>query len=128
MSSPLESTVVALKREKIIPNVVPPNFTPTLLFSIVYPTGCEVATGNTLLRENALDEPDIVITPMKLPFANADSTGEGNDFAKEVSYTLVMTDPDSPSVEDPKYRQYRHWLVRSTHSVELCVHDLRVYS
>ena len=121
MTSPLDSIVVALKRGAIIPDVIPFDFVPTLLFSIVFPTGCEVATGNTLLREDTLDEPDIVITPMNLPFANADSTGEGDDFAKEVSYTLAMTDPDAPSAEDPKYRQSRHWLVRITHFVELSV-------
>ena len=113
MTSPLESIVVALKRQDIIPDVIPSSFTPTLLFSLVYPAGCEVATGNTLLREDTLDEPDIVITPMNLPFANADSTGEGDDLAKEVSYTLVMTDPDAPSRADPKYRQFRHWVVRT---------------
>ena len=125
MTSPLDSIVVALKRQEIIPDVIPSNFTPTLLFSIVYPAGCEVTMGNTLLREDTLDEPDVVISPMNLPFANADSTGEGDDLAKEVSYTLVMTDPDAPSRADPKYRQSRHWLVRITNSVELCADILR---
>lgn len=127
MTSPLESIVVALRREKLIPDALPPNFIPNLLFSIVYPTRCEVATGNTLLMEDTFEEPDIVISPMNLPLANADSTGEGEDFAKEVSYTLVMTDPDSPSVEDPKYRQFRHWLVRITRSIELRVRVLRIH-
>jgi hypothetical protein len=117
MTSPLDSTAVALKRQNIIPDVVPSDFTPTLFFSIVYPTGCEVATGNTLVREDVIDEPDIVITPMNLPFANADSTGEGDDLTKEVSYTLVMTDPDAPSRADPRYRQFRHWTVRITSSL-----------
>lgn len=26
-------------------------------------------------------------------------------------YTLIMTDPDAPSRTDPKFREYRHWLV-----------------
>ena len=94
MTSPLDSIVAALKRQDIIPDVIPSDFTPTLLFSIVYPTGREVATGNTLFREDTLDEPDIVITPMNLPFANADNTDEGDDLA-EVSHILVMTDPDA---------------------------------
>ena len=127
MTSPMDSIAVALKREGIIPDVIPPNFTPTSLFSIVYPTGCEVVTGNTLFRDDTLDEPDIVITPMNLPFANADSTGEGDDLAKEVSYTLVMTDPDAPSRQDHQYRQFRHWVVRITCSVALCVRILRIY-
>ena len=128
MTSPLDSDVVALKREAIIPDVIPPNFTPTILFSIVYSTGREVTTGNTLLREDTLDEPEVVITPMNLPFANADSTGEGDDLAKEVSYTLVMTDPDAPSIKDPKYRQFRHWIVRITPFVRCCTYILRICS
>ena len=96
-------------------------------YTIVYPTGREVATGNTLLREDTLDEPDVVITPMNLPFANADSTGEGDDLVKEVSYTLVLTDPDAPSKADPKYRQFRHWVVRITNSAKFFVHILRIY-
>jgi len=26
-------------------------------------------------------------------------------------YTLAMVDPDAPSKDDPKYREWRHWLV-----------------
>ena len=40
-----------------------------------------------------------MITSMNLPFVNADGTDEGDDFA-EVSYILVMTDPDAPSRAD----------------------------
>ena len=112
MTSPLDSIVLALKREEIIPDVLPPTFSPTLLFSVVYSEGCEVTTGKTLLREDTLDEPDVVITPMNLPFANADSTGEGEDLAREASYTLVMVDLDAPSRKDAKHRQLRHWVVR----------------
>ena len=41
-----------------------------------------------------MGELDIMITPMNLPFANADNTDEGDDLA-EVSHILVMTDPDA---------------------------------
>ena len=125
MTSPLDSTVLALEREGVIPDVIPPTFTPTLLFSVVYPTGGEVTTGNTLANGITLDEPDIVITPMNLPFANVDSTGEGEDLAREVSYTLVMVDPDAPSRGDPKYCQFRHWLVRISTSTALCRKSLK---
>lgn len=26
-------------------------------------------------------------------------------------YTLCMTDPDAPSRQDPKFREWHHWLV-----------------
>lgn len=128
MTSPLDSIVLALRRAEIVPDVLPSTFTPILLFSVVYPAGCEVTTGNTLLREDTLDEPDIVVTPMNLPFANADSTGEGEDLAKEVSYTLVMVDPDAPSRADPEHRQFRHWIVRVADSPMLFLHILELNS
>ena len=31
---------------------------------------------------------------------------EDNEF-----YTLIMTDPDAPSRSEPKFREFRHWLV-----------------
>lgn len=34
-------------------------------------------------------------------------TGQTDD----TKYTLVMTDPDAPSPEDPKMREFLHWLV-----------------
>uniref|UniRef100_A0AC35GFU5 Phosphatidylethanolamine-binding protein n=1 Tax=Panagrolaimus sp. PS1159 TaxID=55785 RepID=A0AC35GFU5_9BILA len=30
---------------------------------------------------------------------------------KNALYNLVKTDPDAPSREDPKFREYHHWLV-----------------
>ena len=42
------------------------------------------------LREDTLDEPDIVIT-------DADSTGEGEDLTREAFYTPAMVDPRVPS-------------------------------
>lgn len=33
------------------------------------------------------------------------------DANDETYYTLIMTDPDAPSRVDPKFREFRHWLV-----------------
>lgn len=30
---------------------------------------------------------------------------------KDTYYTLIFTDPDAPSRADPKFREFRHWLV-----------------
>lgn len=46
--------------------------------------------------------------------ASDDSAGDSTSILGETSYTLVMTDPDDPSREDSKYRQFRHWVVRLT--------------
>ncbi len=34
-------------------------------------------------------------------------------------YTLVMTDPDAPSREDPKFGQIKHWLVLNIPGTDL---------
>ena len=41
------------------------------------------------------------------PFVAAD----GVDGADDALYTLMMTDPDAPSVADPKFSEFVHWVV-----------------
>ncbi|KAG6890530.1 hypothetical protein C0995_007732 [Termitomyces sp. Mi166 len=91
--------VSVLQREDVIPDVVPPDFLPTIFFTVVWPNGKEATLGNFLTREDTLEEPQIHVSPS--------SSLE----ASTASYTLVMTDPDAPSRADPKYRQFRHWVV-----------------
>ncbi|KXN81162.1 hypothetical protein AN958_05933, partial [Leucoagaricus sp. SymC.cos] len=57
--------------------------------------------GNTVTCSDMLEEPEIGIMPLNaIP-------------EKDVKYVLVMTDPDAPSSAEPKYRQWRHWVLRS---------------
>ncbi|THH28601.1 hypothetical protein EUX98_g5578 [Antrodiella citrinella] len=102
---PLTSVISALKHEKIIPDVVPEDFNPTMLFSVVWPDRVEVLLGNELTVEETAEEPSIDFTPMNMPVEQADSAGY------EVSYTLVMVDLDAPYRKDPIYRSFRHWVV-----------------
>ncbi|KAK1225807.1 hypothetical protein PQX77_011218 [Marasmius sp. AFHP31] len=106
MADPLSAVVNALKREQIIPDVVPEDFNPSVLFSVIYPNGKEAVLSTELIRDDTLDEPEINFTPM---IASDEAAGEftGN----ETTYTLVMTDPDAPSRAEPKYRQFRHWVI-----------------
>ncbi|KAF9477447.1 PEBP-like protein [Pholiota conissans] len=112
MSDPLNKVLAALKTNKIIPDVIPEsaNFSPSVLFSIVWPSnGTEVVLGDHILRDLTDDEPEIKILPMATPkddHTAADSSHSGN-----ISYTLVMTDPDAPSRADPKNGQWRHWVI-----------------
>ena len=94
---------------------VPEDFNPTMLFSVVWPNGTEALLGNELTVEETAEEPSIDFTPMNMPVEQADSAGE------EVSYTLVMLDPDAPYRHEPIYRSFRHWVVRSLFS-RLCVY------
>ncbi|KAG6808079.1 hypothetical protein H0H92_005454 [Tricholoma furcatifolium] len=79
--------------------VIPPNFDPSISFSIRWPNEKEANEGNFLTREDTLEEPDIFISSAL------------SSEAAEAMYTLVMTDPDAPSGADPKYRQFRHWVI-----------------
>lgn len=97
------STVVnALTDAGIIPDVVPLPFSPEGLLVVSWPTGKEAALGNALTTHDTAVEPSVAFTPMitQAPY-------------DEVSYTLVMTDPDAPSRKDPKLGQWRHWIVNS---------------
>lgn len=106
---PLSSIVTALKRDQIIPDVIPATFSPSTLLSVTWSNGKGALLGNELTREDTMDEPLISFAPT----AVADAAGEllsGNAIA-EVTYTLVMSDPDAPSRADPKYGEFRHWVV-----------------
>jgi hypothetical protein len=112
MSDPLSKVTDALKSSGVIPTVVPADFTPSMLFSVVWPgTGAEVILGEQVVRDLTLDEPQIKVLPM----GGSGSTGAwAQDGDAPPTYTLVMTDPDAPSRADPKYGQWRHWVVSRT--------------
>lgn len=106
---PLSTTVSALERDELIPDVLPASFTPTLLFSVVWPSGKEALLGNELQKEDVAEEPALSFMHMNVPAEDADSDGAG---AGEATYTLALFDPDAPSRTDAKYKSFRHWVVR----------------
>ncbi|KAG7090452.1 hypothetical protein E1B28_009568 [Marasmius oreades] len=108
MADPLSAVVTALKREQIIPDVAPEDFNPSVLFSIIYLSGKEAILSTELAREDTLDEPQINFTPMVM---SDEAAGDSTSSEGETMYTLVMTDPDAPSRAEPKYRQFRHWVI-----------------
>ena len=108
MADPLSKVTSALQAEKIIPDVIPASvhFSPRVLFSVVWPsTATEVILGNKISKNLVQEEPEIKILPMQ---------GTGGSDVEEVSYVVVMTDPDAPSRADPKFGEWRHWVVRLT--------------
>lgn len=107
---PLSTVIASLKRESIIPDVLPEDFYPSSLFSIVWPNGKEAVLGNELTREDTLDEPSINFAPMNVPPEQADSSGEAGS-VRDLTYTVVMFDPDAPSKADPKFKCFRHWVI-----------------
>jgi len=103
MTDSYGAVVSALTAGDVIPEVIRLPFSPSSLLVVSWPTsGKEAILGNTLTALDTALEPSVAFTPMitQAPF-------------DEVSYTLVMTDPDAPSRKDPKFAQWRHWLVSS---------------
>ncbi|CAM0138393.1 hypothetical protein VKS41_002943 [Umbelopsis sp. WA50703] len=84
----------AFKESGLVPDVLSEAPSDTLL-GINYPGGQDVALGNKLTPEQASQAPEIT-------FVSDDP---------EAYYTLIMTDPDAPSRADPKFGQWRHWVV-----------------
>lgn len=105
-----DSIIIAIKRDGIIPDVVPPSFTPSMTLSVAWSNGKQTLLGNELTRADTMDEPSISFAPIAVPGAS------GNAVA-EATYTVVMTDPDAPSRADPKYGEVKHWIVSLVHAL-----------
>lgn len=106
MSTPTE-ILAALTSSEIIPDILSSHlkdgWTPSVLFTVIWGHGVsETILGNEILRSKVLEEPDVKIMPLNMPMTVGD-----------VKYTLVMADPDAPSRAEPKFRQWRHWVVRA---------------
>jgi phosphatidylethanolamine-binding protein len=103
---PIASIVNSLHKSGLIPDVIPSseNFTPSVLFSVLYPNNPDqFIIGAEVPREDTIGEPEISFTPMVSP--------DERSRRGEVTYTMVITDPDAPSRADPKFGEFRHWLV-----------------
>ncbi|KAJ3639532.1 hypothetical protein Zmor_002887 [Zophobas morio] len=85
---------VAKNMEKhcVVPDVV--DVAPEVVAEVSYPSGVKVDLGNELTPTQVKDIPSVKW--------NADNNAV---------YTLCMTDPDAPSRQDPKFREWHHWLV-----------------
>ncbi|KAF8996427.1 phosphatidylethanolamine-binding protein [Cyathus striatus] len=80
--------ITALSKSEIIPDIIPTS------------QAQSNPPGEKIDRDTTLEEPDIKVTPL------SDTVGgEGK------TYTLVMTDPDAPSRADPKFGEWRHWVI-----------------
>jgi hypothetical protein len=111
MMSLVDTLTLLLTEHKVIPDIIlDPSFSPSVLISIQWPNGTKANLGNTLTINDTLDEPKLLFTPLSVP-DNAGLIVSDSEIA-EITYTLVLIDPDAPSNADPKYRQFRHWVVR----------------
>ncbi|KAF9358050.1 hypothetical protein BGX26_002571 [Mortierella sp. AD094] len=89
-----QATEAALRKDGIIPDVLD-SFTSKTMLVISYGNDKEVALGNKLSVQETQHTPQVSF--------QADSPND--------RYTLIMTDPDAPSRNNPKMREYRHWII-----------------
>ncbi|CAH0713926.1 unnamed protein product, partial [Brenthis ino] len=87
------STVAkSFESNAVVPDVVPK--APSDRISVVYPSGVEVNEGNELTPTQVKDVPLVQW-----------------EAQPDAYYVLAMTDPDAPSRQEPKFREWHHWLV-----------------
>ncbi|CAD7084251.1 unnamed protein product [Hermetia illucens] len=81
-----------MEKHQVVPDII--DQAPKVILEISYPSGVKVDSGNELTPTQVKDKPTV--------------TWKAESGAL---YTLLMTDPDVPSRENPTYREGRHWLV-----------------
>ncbi|XP_018566689.1 phosphatidylethanolamine-binding protein homolog F40A3.3 isoform X1 [Anoplophora glabripennis] len=86
------SAVKSMEQHEVVPDVI--DVAPKQLVEVKYPSGVTVNLGNVLTPTQVKDQP------------NVSWEADNNSF-----YTLCMTDPDAPSRQQPKFREWHHWLV-----------------
>lgn len=86
-------SISKMEKDEVVPDVV--DVVPHAVVDVKFANGAEVKMGNELTPTLVKDPPNYVSWP----------TTPGS------LYTLCMTDPDAPSRQNPKYREWHHWLV-----------------
>ncbi|KAL1235881.1 Phosphatidylethanolamine-binding protein [Trichinella spiralis] len=99
-NSSMSSLKDKFEEHKIIPDVV--DQAPTQHLQVKYKSGVQADLGNVLTPTQVKEPPSLnwVATPGAL-------------------YTMVMTDPDAPSRQNPKFREWHHWLVANIPGCEI---------
>jgi phosphatidylethanolamine-binding protein (PEBP) family uncharacterized protein len=97
-----------IKSSKIVPDVWPKDFYPTSNMIIKWPQGVQLSTpthftpaGNASILCNIDYHLETKMKPHVVY-----GVPDPSEF-----YTLATVDPDAPSRQDPKFREWRHWLV-----------------
>lgn len=116
MSFDSVSIVTALRRDELIPDIIPSTFTPFMTLSIVWPNGKEALLGNDLTRADTMVEPSVNFAPIDASATSGKAT-----------YTVVMTDPDSPSRADPIFKEVWHWIVSCCAIEALCLTHIVIH-
>lgn len=65
-----------------------------MYIKVLYPSGVSASLGNVLTPTQVKDKPTLTW-----------------DAENDAFYSLLLVDPDAPSRQNPKFREYLHWLV-----------------
>ncbi|XP_041455345.1 protein D2-like isoform X2 [Lytechinus variegatus] len=84
----------------VVPDVIDQE--PNAIATVTWSTGVEANLGNILT-------PTVVKDPPTITWPTEEST----------LYTVIMTDPDAPSRADPKFREWRHWVVVNVPGIDV---------
>jgi phosphatidylethanolamine-binding protein (PEBP) family uncharacterized protein len=91
----------SLEKAQLVPgpaaSLIPSSFSPSNKLTITFGTK-EVDVGKFFRAGECKVIPDVSFTPE----AGASSSA---------SYTLILTDPDAPTPDDPKFAFWRHWVL-----------------
>jgi len=107
----------SLSTANLLPSpLIPETFTPSVRLTVSF-NDKAVAAGNLFRSSDCKIAPTISFTPEVRWFAASshpiDSTNampQANT-SKDITYTVLLVDPDAPTPEDPKFAYWRHWVV-----------------
>ncbi|MCJ1351863.1 MAG: hypothetical protein MMC33_001847 [Icmadophila ericetorum] len=106
-----EDIRAALKQAAVIPDVLP-DFLPTHALTLTYPksdsgSNPAVTLGNILSPSEASDSPAYFIKPLTPPASLSPTL----TIPSNVTYTLVLSDPDATSHANPTKGEMCHWIL-----------------
>lgn len=91
-----------LKKAEIIPTVID-DFVPILNLEAKWSDDNQASLGNTLKPEDLQDTPSILLRD---PLSSTTTCR----LRSSTSIVIVITDPDAPSRNDPKWSEFCHWI------------------
>ncbi|ENH65983.1 Carboxypeptidase Y inhibitor [Fusarium oxysporum f. sp. cubense race 1] len=95
-----------LLEAQIIPTVID-DFPPALSLRVKWKHD-SAALGNTLKPDHLKKAPVIHLDRVE------SEALAGAQLSKHMSYVIVLTDPDAPSRDDPKWSEFCHWIAASS--------------
>ncbi|KAI1647850.1 PEBP-like protein [Daldinia loculata] len=91
-----------LKKAEIVPTVID-KFLPSFLLDAEWPSGERTELGNAVKVDDVQDEPTITVR-------QSHSSSLSAEQRSGVTYTIIITDPDAPSRDNPEWSEFCHFI------------------